>query len=66
MLKMQRDDGGVHNKLASELWEWGMPQTSDLGGRICRYFMERTTHDTATTGTVYLHSIIHRNSNFYI
>lgn len=53
MLKMQKEDGGVFNKLASEIWESGSPENSDLGGQNVRYFMERTTHDTATAGAVF-------------
>jgi endoglucanase len=53
LIKMQKEDGGVFNKLASELWESGPPATSDLGGRIVRYFLSRTTHDTATVGAVF-------------
>ena len=53
LMKMQKDDGGVFNKLASELWEFGAPATSDLAGHVARYFMSRTTHDTATTGAVF-------------
>ena len=53
LIKMQKDDGGVFNKLASELWESGVPQNADLGGRAARYFLSRTTHDTATVGAVF-------------
>jgi endoglucanase len=53
LLKMQRPDGGVYNKIASEIWESGLPSTSDLGRHACRYFLYRTTHDTATTGAVF-------------
>lgn len=54
LLKMQRlEDGGVHNKLASEVWEDGMPQYSDLGGEPVRFFMARTTMDTATVGATF-------------
>ncbi len=50
---MQKSDGGVFNKLASEVWESGAPETSDLGGQKVRYFLPRTTHDTATAGAVF-------------
>lgn len=53
MLKMQKADGGVFNKLASETWEYGAAATSELGGQNVRFFMERTTQDTATTGAVF-------------
>jgi hypothetical protein len=53
MMKMQRADGGVYNKVASELWESGSPEGSDLGGQFVRFLLPRTTHDTATAGAVF-------------
>lgn len=53
MMKMQKEDGGVFNKVASEIWEGGSPATSDLGGQSVRFILSRTTHDTATAGAVF-------------
>jgi hypothetical protein len=53
MLKMQKADGGVFNKLASEIWEGGLPHVSDLGGQSVRFLLPRTTHDTATAGAIF-------------
>lgn len=56
MLKMQADDGGVYNKLASEVWEGGPPGASDLGGQKVRYFLPKSTHDTGIVGAVFAHA----------
>ena len=54
MMKMQKEnDGGVFNKLASEMWEYDAPEKSDLGGQYVRFFLPRTTHDTATAGAIF-------------
>jgi len=53
MMKMQKADGGVFNKVAAEVWEWGPPATSDLGGQSIRFILPRTTCDTATAGAVF-------------
>lgn len=50
---MQKDDGGVFNKAAAEMWESGPPATSDLGGQSVRLILYRTTQGTATAGAVF-------------
>lgn len=53
MLKMQREDGGAYNKLASEHWEFREPSSLELGGQFVRFFLYRTTHDSATAGAAF-------------
>lgn len=49
LLKMQADDGGVYNKLVANTWEYGGPDTTDLGSYPVRYIMARDTLNTAAT-----------------
>jgi hypothetical protein len=52
MEKMQTDDGGVYNKIASQFWESGLPQVSDLGGYSVRYILPQSTEITAGHGAI--------------
>jgi len=52
--KMQAADGGVYDKVASEVWEHGYPHESNLGGSFpVRYILEKGTAVTAITGAVF-------------
>lgn len=53
MLKMQDTDGGVYFKLASQMWETGTPDKSNLGGQSVRFAMEKTTLTTAEAAAVF-------------
>lgn len=52
MEKMQTSDGGVYNKVASEMWEGFLPEVSDLGGQQVRYILPQSTEVTASYGAV--------------